>query len=147
VRYFEWTSGIELGHAEIDRQHRQMLLLGEELAKSQAKPEGYQPDAIQLQALIDFTQEHFAFEETLMHSTGYPAANEHTSAHTLLLGDLKRFCSRMQQGLHSDHAGLISFLWHWIVLHIGSEDRDFVSWLKSHVPNGGKSYKACLPVP
>jgi len=138
VRYFEWTSGIELGHIEIDRQHRQMLLLGEELAESQAKPERHQSNAIQLQALIDFAGEHFAFEESLMHSTAYPGANAHASVHTLLLADLRRFFSRMQQGLHSDHAGLISFLWQWIVLHVGSEDRDFVIWLRSHAPNGGK---------
>jgi hemerythrin len=69
-----------------------------------------------------------------MRSMGYPGADEHASVHTLLLADLRKYCFRVQRGLHTDSVGLTSFLWHWIVLHIGSEDRDLVIWLKSHDP-------------
>ena len=136
MAYFEWTSDIELGHTEIDEQHKRLLLLGEDLVEPPIGSPAHKPSATQLQALIDFAQEHFAFEEGLMRSMGYPGADEHASAHTLLLADLSKYCFRVQRGLHTDPVGLTSFLWHWIVMHIGSEDRDLVIWLKSHEPDG-----------
>jgi hemerythrin-like metal-binding protein len=137
VAYFEWTSGIELGHTEIDEQHKRLLLLGEDLVEPLTNSAARKPSATRLQALIDFAQEHFAFEEGLMRSTGYPGAGEHAGCHTMLLVDLRNYCFRVERGLHTDPFGVISFLWHWIVLHIGSEDRDLVIWLKSHEPDGG----------
>jgi hemerythrin len=135
VTYFEWSGGIELGHAEIDGQHKRLLLLGEDLVEPPISSAVHKPSATKLQALIDFAQEHFAFEENLMRSMGYPGADEHANVHTLLLADLRKYCFRVQRGLHTDPAGLTSFLWHWIVLHIGSEDRDLVIWLKSNDPD------------
>jgi len=138
MTYFMWTSDIELGHAEIDRQHKRMLRLGEDLVEPLVGSAAHKPSATQLQALIDFAQEHFAFEEGLMRSTGYPGADEHANIHTSLLAELRKYCLRVQQGLHTNPVGLISFLWHWIVLHIGSEDRDLVIWLKSYEAEGGR---------
>jgi len=138
VTYFEWTSGIELGHTEIDEQHRRLLLLGEDLVEPLISSAAHKSSATRLQPLIDFSQEHFAFEEGLMRSTDYPGAREHAGCHTMLLADLRNYCFREQRGLHTDPFGLTSFLWHWIVLHIGSEDRDLVIWLKSHEPDGGR---------
>jgi hemerythrin-like metal-binding protein len=132
MNYFEWTSGIELGHTEIDEQHKRLLLLGEDLVEPLIGSAACEPIDTQLQALIDFAQEHFAFEQDLMQSTGYPGAVEHTTFHTLLLADLRKYGFRVERGLHTDRVGLASFLWHWIVLHIGSEDRNLVIWLKSH---------------
>jgi len=132
MNYFEWTSGIELGHTEIDEQHKRLLLLGGDLVEPLIGSAACEPIDTQLQALIDFAQEHFAFEQDLMQSTGYPGAVEHTTFHTLLLADLRKYCYRVERGLHTDRVGLASFLWHWIVLHIGSEDRNLVIWLKSH---------------
>lgn len=138
MTYFEWTSVIELGHIKIDEQHKRLLVLGEDLVGPLISSAAPKPSATQVQALIDFAQEHFAFEEGLMRSTDYPRADEHASFHTSLLADLRKYCFRVQRGLHTDPIGLISFLWHWIVLHIVSEDRDLVIWLKSHEPDDGR---------
>jgi hemerythrin len=138
MSYFEWTRGIELGHTEIDEQHKRLLLLGEALVEPLIGSAAQKSSATQLQTLIDFTQEHFAFEEDLMRSMTYPGASVHAGCHTMLLSDLRNYCNRVQRGLHTDSYGLTSFLWHWIVLHIGSEDRDLVVWLKSHEQDGGR---------
>lgn len=136
MSYFKWAYGIELDHAEIDEQHKRLLLLGEELVEPLIGSMKLIASGTQLQALIDFAQEHFAFEENLMRSSSYPGTDEHARLHTLLLADLRAYCSRMERGLHTDPVGLISFLWHWIVLHIGSEDRTLVTWLKSNNQDG-----------
>lgn len=66
MAYFEWTVAIELGHPQIDDQHRQLLLLGEAVVDPLLSAAEHRPGAAQLQALIDFAEEHFAFEEALM---------------------------------------------------------------------------------
>jgi hemerythrin len=139
VTYFEWTSGIALGHTAIDEQHKRLLLAGEGLAVSLVSSAAHKPSASRLQTLIDLAQEHFSFEEHLMRSMDYPGTDKHASVHTLLLEDLRKHCFRVQSGLHTDSIGLTSFLWQWIVLHIDSEDRDLVIWLKSHEAGAANS--------
>ncbi len=134
VTYFEWTSAVELGHSEIDAQHKQLLLLGKAVVVdtmmnlAEHKP----PDPTQLQALIDYTQEHFLFEEGLMRSTGYPRVDEHAESHATLLVELRAFCFRVQRELYTDPVGLIRLLWKWFSSHIDLEDRELVVWLKTH---------------
>ena len=134
MTYFEWNSAIEIGHAEIDEQHKRLLLLGQ--AAVELLSAEHKPDATQLQALIDFAQEHFAFEEGLMRSAGYPGADQHAKYHSSLLTELRTYCFKVQRGIHTNPVGRF-FLWNWIVPHIDSADRDLVVWLKSHEPDGG----------
>jgi hemerythrin len=136
VTYFEWTNAIELGHTQIDEQHKQLLLLGKAavvntlMKFAEHKP----PDQDQLQELIDYTQEHFLYEEDLMRTTGYPRVNEHTESHATLLVELRAFCHRVQRDLHINPVGLVTPLWKWLAEHIDAEDRELVVWLKSHDP-------------
>ena len=131
MAYFEWRSEIELGHPLIDAQHRKLLSLGEAVVEPLINSKEHQPGATQLQALIDFAQEHFAFEESLMRTAGYPENELHAKFHTSLLAELNAYCAKVQQGQNTNPAGLISFLWNWLVLHIDSADRQLVAWVKS----------------
>ena len=141
MAYYEWTGASELGHAEIDQQHKRLLLLGNAVLEppfnsAELEPRAAQLQALQLQAVIDFAQEHFAFEEGLMRSAGYPGADQHAKYHSSLLTELRTYCFKAQRGLHTNPVGRF-FLWNWIVPHIDSADRDLVVWLKSHEPDGG----------
>ena len=137
MAYFEWTVAIELGHPQIDDQHRQMLLLGEAVVDPLLSSAEHQPGAAQLQALIDFAKEHFAFEEGLMRSAAYPGADVHAKYHASLLTELTTYCKKVQRGQHTNPVGLISFLWNWLVLHIDSADRELVLWLRARESGGG----------
>ncbi len=132
---FRWSSDIELGHTEIDEQHKRLLLLGEAVVEQLINSAEHEPGAVQLQVLIDFAQEHFAFEEALMRSVGYPEGAEHAKYHNSLLRELRTYCYRVQRGVHTNPVALISFLWSWIVLHIDLADRNLVAWLKTHAPD------------
>ena len=131
MTYFEWSGAIEIGHAEIDAQHKRLLELGEAVVESLTPPKGHTPSAEPLGALIDYAQEHFAYEEGLMRSADYPRADQHAKHHASLLTELRTYFFRVQRGDHSNPVGLVSFLWNWIVLHIDSADRELVAWLKS----------------
>lgn len=131
VTNFKWTDAHELGHADIDAQHLRMFLLAEAVVDSLIDNGFNRVDvgAAQLQALVDFTEEHFGFEEGLMRSTGYPEAEWHAKYHASLLDELRAFCHKVQRGQIANALGLISFLWNWLHLHIDSVDRELVVWL------------------
>lgn len=125
----DWPSSILLAHAEIDAQHKRMLLLAEAAVESLANSAGHEPGAAQLQALIAFAEEHFAIEESVMRSTGYPEAERHAKSHASLLNELRAYCGRLQQGRNTVPVGLSDFL--WFTQHIEEADRELVAWLKS----------------
>jgi hemerythrin len=131
VTDFKWTSAVEIGHPEIDGQHKRLFMLAEAVAESVVKSADHLPDSARLQALVDFSREHFAFEEGLMRSAGYPEAERHAKYHVALLSELKTFCARTDRGMDTNPAGLIDFLWAWLLLHIDTSDREMAAWLKS----------------
>ena len=102
MSYFEWTSALGLGHAEIDEQHKRLLRLGEAVVEPLMNSSDHQPGASQLQALIGFAQDHFAFEEGLMRSTAYPEADQHAKYHASLLTELRTYSFRTQQGQNTN---------------------------------------------
>jgi len=130
VAYFEWTNDLELGHPQIDEQHKRLLLLVEAVVGPLLDTADHKPGREQLQALIDFAQEHFAFEEGLMRSIGYTELEQHAKFHASLLVELRAFYSKVQQGQRTNPARMISFLWDWLILHIDSADRELVAWLR-----------------
>ena len=128
---FEWANGLEIGHAEIDEQHQRLFLLGEVVVQSLAGSGGQKLAAAKLQAFIVLAQEHFKYEEGLLLSAGYPELVQHAKFHASLLTELIMNCDKLHWGRSTDPAGLSSFLWNWLILHIDTADREAVVWLRS----------------
>ncbi len=139
---FEWKGAFDLGHEEIDGQHRRMFLLAEAMVESQVeKGSGkIEVDLEQLKALIDFTEAHFAFEEGLMRSTRYPGAAWHAKYHASLLTELRTFFHKVQGGQISNAGGLVRFIWNWLHQHIDTVDRELVDWLGQPLKRRAKGH-------
>ncbi|MBI4290715.1 MAG: hemerythrin family protein [Betaproteobacteria bacterium] len=134
---FKWTNVIEVGHAEIDAQHRRLLHLCTDVIERLLHSGDPKSSMSQLQELIDFTEEHFEFEEDLMRSVNYPGLDRHAKYHSLLLAELRTFVYRVHQGEGATAVGTMSFLWSWLNLHIDSMDRELTDWLGTHEPDSG----------
>ncbi len=129
--YFKWTSAIEIGHVEIDSQHRRLFLLGEAVVESLIDSVEHKLAATHLQTFIAYAREHFKYEEMQMNSAGYPQAERHAKYHASLLAELVMHCNKVHWGQNTDSEALTSFLWNWLILHIDLADRDMVDWIKS----------------
>ena len=134
---FKWTNVIEVGHAEIDAQHRRLLHLCTDVIELLLHSGDPNSSMSQLQELIDFTEEHFEFEEDLMRSVSYPDLDQHAKYHSSLLAELRTFVYRVHQDQGTTAVGTMSFLWSWLTLHIDSVDRELADWLRTHEPDGG----------
>lgn len=132
MAYFEWTIDFAVGHRQIDDEHKQLFVLAEAVAAPLLSNAGHQSIEAPLQALIDFARTHFAFEEELMRISAYPDAESHTRFHDSLLKELETYCARVHTRSNTNPAGLIAYLWNWLVRHIRSADRELGEWLLSH---------------
>lgn len=80
----QWDPGIEVGHEDIDAQHRGMLVLCERLAghclqgRGAAHEQRFDADFEALKALV---REHLESEATLLSELGDPDAEDHRVEH------------------------------------------------------------------
>ncbi len=134
MAYFEWNSQVELGNPILDAHHKRLFALSEAVARSLTETTELRHLAGALQELIEFTREHFTAEERIMRQANYPNTEVHSEFHTLLLAELEQYWLKIQQEGNANLTvtGLVAFLWHWLILHIDSADREVVKWLATH---------------
>jgi hemerythrin len=123
----QWEAKLALGHEELDTQHRELLRLANQvLAAHQAGRE--LPQAIR--ALINFSAEHFLYEERLMAESGYAKTDLHSEHHGIVLSRLHRFCEGLlRQGGVPAGENVAQFLQNWVVSHLTCFDRDLAHHL------------------
>ena len=79
-------------------QRERLLLLCTTAIEPLTNSAALEPDAAQLQALIDFAKEHFAFEESLMSSADYPKAEWHAKCRASLLEEFRTYWREVPWG-------------------------------------------------
>jgi hemerythrin len=116
----EWTSGLEIGHAQIDEDHRQLVeLLNRFHAVASTRP----PEAMDiLDGLFAHAAAHFAREEQLMTEVGYEHQARHVKEHLHLTDELADRLASLKAG-RSTHADLAGFIRDWLLEHIALTDR------------------------
>lgn len=132
MAYFDWRADIAVGHAKIDDEHQRLFALAEAVTGPLFSSTEHQPKEAPLHALIDYAKTHFAYEEALMRDSAYPDADLHAKFHASLLAELETYFARVRSRSNTNPAGLVAYLWNWLVVHIQSADRELVAWLASH---------------
>jgi hemerythrin len=118
-----WKDDFNINVSQIDEQHRQMLDLALDLHKAVAA--GHSPKALKrrLDALADYTQMHFAFEETLMVAHDYPDMQNHRQEHANLLQRLEMFRQGLADGRLLQLAPAVDVGEDWVLAHVAGADR------------------------
>ncbi len=118
----EWSSILSSGHQEIDNQHRKLIEIANRLNQAMVVGAGRAACGKLLDELIDYTVNHFSFEERLMTTHHYDQKEEHVASHRRLVEDVSRFKQRYQSG-ESMTVELMVFLRDWLIKHILKVDR------------------------
>lgn len=127
----EWDSSLEIGDEVVDGQHRSLFALFNELADA---PEG-PGDAIASDALLrlcDYVGTHFACEEELMRSHGYPGhlAGPHQAQHRELTERTRELVLAHRAGGMDSIRDTVLLLEGWLVDHINDVDRALVDFIR-----------------
>ena len=123
----EWTKAISTGVSTLDEQHQAIFRWLAEL-ESAAVEQRTLFSVYALVRLKHYTREHFAAEEVLMKSAGYPELTEHAAEHAAFrvrLGELQM--KSMGQDISMDTVNLLK---DWLTHHICKTDMGYVPYMK-----------------
>ena len=133
---FEWMNIFSVGHEDIDRQHKQLFDIVNELYDGvrQQRDAPAQLLGNALAALCTYTRRHFAEEERLMQEAAYPDFARHKESHELLLGKVEALEARFRDGEMNIAAELLPFLvGEWLTHHIAFEDQQYTAHLNRYL--------------
>ncbi|KJY81988.1 chemotaxis protein [Vibrio galatheae] len=133
-KLMEWNDQLDIGLDEINRQHRALLHLINELYHLLKHNYGLSSIKRVVQGLIDYTANHFSYEETLFQQIEYTQTKQHMDSHHHLVQQVLAFQRRVEQGEDIGDE-LMGFLKNWLSNHIMKEDKAYVEAFKNNQLN------------
>jgi hemerythrin-like metal-binding protein len=116
-----------VGIEQIDNEHRRLFEIAGRVHDSLATDSDAAIDAARaaIAELLDYTATHFANEERLMESSGYPELEPHRILHRNLIVQAREMEMRAEFGERHVPVELNRFIYNWLVDHIMDNDRKF----------------------
>lgn len=92
---YELTKDLETGNPVIDREHRELFQAVNQLMDSCDKGQGRASMEPAIQFLLNYVDKHFAHEEQLQQSTGYPGIAAHRAFHANYRATLRNIVAQI----------------------------------------------------
>lgn len=115
----QWSPAFATGVREIDDQHKRLIGYINEL-HGESAPSSVDVSRV-LESAIDYTLYHFAFEEALMESQGYPLLDAHKQVHDTFAQELRALKAQFVAGTMTAEQ-LKELLARWLFDHISRAD-------------------------
>jgi len=128
---FQWNDALNVGHLEIDSQHRMLFQYANKLHAAMLAGQGKDVLSQTLSDLITYTQRHFATEEKLMQAHHYPEYPQHKAEHDALTRKVSQLQNDYVAGRAVLTAEVLQFLKDWLNHHIGEIDRKVGKYLQA----------------
>ncbi len=119
---FQWDESYGVGHTEIDNQHKRWFQLAHELHSAVVTGKGKEALGQALASFAAYSNVHFASEERLMLTHGYPGYPEHKEQHEALSQKLQHLQTDFAAGRATVTMELLQFLKVWLGHHISIMD-------------------------
>ena len=129
--FIKWDKGeYSVGVESIDRQHQRLFELVNALFAG-VKAMNQEVISSVLQELVQYTVNHFAYEERLFKEHGYPNEDAHVEQHRRLVGQVAAFAKEFSNGESMVDFRLLNFLRNWLKGHIQVEDMQYTKFFIS----------------
>jgi hemerythrin len=128
--FFKWSQDYSVNIKAIDDQHRELVNILNRLFVAVSKREGDKAIAGILDALVSYTQTHFALEERLMRQAKYKDLEPHMEEHRKLLEQLDQLCKKHLVEEKAIYFEMLSFLKTWLKEHIQGVDTKYSAALQ-----------------
>ena len=128
--FFKWSPEYSVNIKTIDDQHRELVNILNRLFVAVSRREGDKAIAGILDALLTYTQTHFALEERLMQQAKYKDFEAHKLEHKKLLEQLDQLCKKHLLEEKAIYFEMLKFLKAWLKEHIQGVDTKYSSALQ-----------------
>jgi hemerythrin-like metal-binding protein len=126
LAYIEWTKDLETGIAPVDRDHKVLVSMLNQVEEAIGDHEERAVLGSVLNSLAEYTTYHFAREERLQEVAGYAGLAEHRALHGRLEGQVEAIRDRYHRDPTSVQAQeVLDFLTSWLVDHILKQDMGY----------------------
>ena len=124
-----WSHASSVGVRSMDVQHGILLDTMNEIRQNLMA--GCTPEQLDEQSnrLLEFARIHFASEEALLESHGFPGLTEHRAEHERLLDEMRIAVKYGEDGSPQEMRPLVSFLRTGYLEHIEGHDQQYADWL------------------
>ncbi|CAD5106388.1 bacteriohemerythrin [Zestomonas carbonaria] len=129
MAYLVWQNDLNTGITVIDNQHKRIVEMINQLHDAQSGHGGRAVGEV-IEELVDYTQSHFAFEETLMEDAGYPLTRAHKKVHELFVRRVNDYRLRFSAGEDITQE-LRDMLARWLFNHIRNEDAGYAETVRN----------------
>lgn len=126
---FQWDNSYCVGWPEIDNQHKRWFQLAHEVHSAVVTRKGREILGQTLASLVTYTKGHFASEERLMLTNGYPDFPEHKDQHEALAQKLFQVQRDFEDGRATVAMEFLQFLKIWLGHHISVVDSRLGAYL------------------
>lgn len=126
--YIQWTAELETGIPLIDKDHKVLVSLLNQVHGAIGDREERAVLASVLDSLLEYTNYHFAREEKLQEVAGYEGLPAHHDRHGVLIQQVKEICNRYEEDSETVQGDeVLQFLKSWLVDHILKHDMNYCS--------------------
>lgn len=129
MSFLPWSEKYALNIEIIDRQHRKLVDIINELHEASQKGSDSRKIQKIFDQLAEYTRTHFRDEEVMLKKHGYSSLNEHRQAHEKFVERIEGFHERFHTSpLVSSQ--ILDYLKYWLTSHILGTDRQYVQFIK-----------------
>ncbi len=134
MAYWDWDSSLEIGVPVIDAQHRQIV---DYINMLDDAMRNHDHDEVRfvIEQLVEYTINHFSFEENMMEHGSYPFIDTHKQVHVNFTKRVNNYHERFKRGDDVTRA-LMGDLKVWLENHIKRDDKDYSPYVKN-IGKGG----------
>ena len=135
----QWNSTYNIGVDHIDKQHKIIFKLVNDLHDAIGKLDTDELVGRTLIELVNYSKVHFADEEKYMREIGYPNLNNQINMHKQLNEEIVLMLKKLRRNDPLSIRQIYAFLQNWLVEHIKVEDKKigtFVKVKKTNEPVG-----------
>ena len=130
---FEWKDMFNIGHKELDSDHRKYFDLLNECYMSSCAPGSAKANTDLLRRDKSYAAMHFSYEEEVLRASGYPDYERHEKLHRSFEEHLAELENVNEITGEHKYESMFSFLLEWFQKHILEEDRKCIPYLKKSV--------------
>ncbi|MCP4293261.1 MAG: bacteriohemerythrin [bacterium] len=123
--FMSWQQSLSTGVPAMDKQHMQLVGLVNNLFESLRAGHSDQVLGSGLNALVEYTANHFETEEKYLARQGFHGLEAHKAIHRTLVAQVLDFKKNYESGQVSIGIDLMIFLRDWLVNHIMVEDMQY----------------------
>lgn len=127
----QWNDSLSVDIVEIDRQHRKLIALINELGDAMRQGQGRTVVGKIISGLRSYTETHFKTEENYFKAFGYPETAGHVKEHAAFVVKVTEFQNGFDKGDLALSVEVMNFLSEWLRHHIKGEDGKYSPFLKA----------------